>query len=141
MGDPMTEAAGSSPGPSAPGEEPWPRSRAAAHLRPPPRPRRPRKACASWWPDAPRWQCRECPLLPNLSTATASSHTTKRFLSASRKGKKQRDRAPQEMSAEHLYVPGTVLNACRTLSHLVTTMTFQRRHYHRFTGEETEAVS
>lgn len=85
------------------------------------------------------WQCRERPLLPNVRTATASSPRTKRLLSALEGKLPQRDRESQEMRAEHLYVPGAVLNACHALSHLVTTVTFQRMHYYPFTSEETEA--
>jgi len=141
MGDPMTEAAGSSPGPSALGGEPWPRSQAAAHLRPPPRPRRTRKGL--------RLPVAWCSALAmSRVPSTAQPQHCSRFKSNNEEvsGRVKKGKGPERQSTpgDECGTPVRTGHCARCVPCVISFSyhnDLSKEHYHRFTGEETEAVS
>lgn len=131
----MIEAAGASPGHSAPAGEPWancPRPGAelrhtCAHLPASGGPTRP-----------PRPRGNRVLRDGNVETALYCPTSALQWRGfRARKGTTPRDQRTRGGDRGNTSaVPGTVLNACHTLSLLVITMTFQSGHYHRFIGEE-----
>lgn len=99
VGHRMTEAAGSSSGPSP---RDWsPGRRTATHLRPPSRPRRTRTACASRWPGAPR-------MAMSIAPSTAQRPHCNRFKS---KNEETSERLGRQTAAERQRIPGDACGA------------------------------
>lgn len=110
----MSEAAGSDPGPhpgpAAPGGEPH-SCPPATHIREGPT-----------GPEPPRWQCRQCPLPPDRSTATASR--------CEREEGFERERNANSGAGDE--------TPLRNRHHAKRVAYITPRPFHRFTDEETE---